>query len=115
MPFGEIIILDEHTHELIPYEGEVSKQDVDEYIAFWKPRNILFFKVLLYKLNSYSYSFLAQQRLQTIKVKPVIAILNATKASRVAFESMEVLTNDWVYSFFESRKEALAWLDSYNA
>ncbi len=113
MSFGQLIIFDEFTLELILSEGEVSKRHVGDYIAFWKPRKTVLFKVLLNQMNSFSYFFLAQQRLQSTKLKPVIAILNATKVSSLAFESMAALVNHWTYAVFESREVALAWLSSY--
>jgi len=115
LSIGQVIIFDDHIHELIPREGEIDKQDVDAYFAFLEANHKLPVKVILNRRNSYSYSFLAQQSLYNHLNNSFIAVVNASKTGRRSFEALAALAKNWTYAFFDSHESALAWLKEGDA
>ena len=112
---GRIIKLNDDTAEVIASEGvEIDIPMVDEYHD-WIDRNLpdkAF--MLINRVNSYSYTYDAEKVIGTQPKIRATAILVYSRVSEITAEYMTSFPRAiaWNARIFNSREEALGWIDS---
>lgn len=113
LSFGKIIPISDKIAEVIVDDGiEMDEAMIDEYhdcliSNFRSP-----FSVLINKINRYTYTFPAQQKLAAIEQMNAIAIVAYTPSTEHASEAVAIVPRsvEWKYRIFEDRESALQWL-----
>ncbi len=111
--FAKIIIHGESFAEVIVKEGvEFDEAMVDTYHAFLRTHLTAPFRLLINKVNSYSYSFKAQQTIGSIPEIDCMAILGYTPMTMFSIRALIQVPREhqWNVEVFTDRMEALAWL-----
>ncbi|MCH4551473.1 MULTISPECIES: hypothetical protein [Aestuariibaculum] len=115
LSFGEIIIHNNSLAEVIVDEGEIMCElKVDEYHDFLLSSLVAPFKLLINKINSYSYTFEAQKIVGNLKEIAAMAVVISSQAGLMSTETLMSVGNssDWNIKLFRGRDAALYWLES---
>lgn len=111
---GKIVCLADDIAEVIVSDGiEVSGEMVDETRQtlleyFDCPCN-----VLINRVNSYHYSFEAQQRMADLDCVDSVAVLSQSSADEITARIVRLFPGKgrWKVSFFADRNSAVEWLE----
>lgn len=114
LSFAQYNLLAPDLVEIIVDPGvTVIEAHIDEQRAFLQAHVARPARMLLNKINTFSWSLPAINRLTVIDGVQALAIVNYTIAGMMTAEMVESLVGhkiDWQISNFHSRREALAWL-----
>jgi hypothetical protein len=113
LSFGKIIPLSDKIAEVIVDDGiEMDEAMIDEYHDCLISNFQAPFSVLINKLNRYTYTFPAQQKLADIKQMNAIAVVAYTSSTRHASEAVAMVPREieWNHRVFDDRESALQWL-----
>lgn len=113
--FAKIKLLREDIAEVIINKGiEIDEAIVKEYHDFLIKHLRAPFSLLINKINPYSYTFVAQQKLGTIKEINAMAVVVYSHTSRFSTQSLASQTRSkkWDMRIFTEREIALEWLES---
>ena len=112
--FAKAIILNNRTAEVVIYEGvEVNSDMLDQLRLLWASYLDAPFSLLINKVNHYTYSFSAQEKLFDIEGLDAIAIVSYSRITKLTTES---LLKSFHHSdrrdikIFSDRNQALCWL-----
>ncbi|RCU50002.1 MULTISPECIES: hypothetical protein [Corallincola] len=100
--------------EVIVDDGvEMTLSDVQAYHDCLLANFSAPFRLLINKINQYTYTYEAQQGLADLPQIEAMAVLVYSKASMAAMRVLQQQQreNPWHAEVFTSRREALAWLD----
>ncbi|MCB4807781.1 hypothetical protein LG651_05920 [Tamlana sp. 62-3] len=113
LSFGTINVLEPNLAEVIVNEGIIFNEImVDEYHDFLltvlKPP----FSLLINKINSYSYTYGAQQIFCDLSEIHAIGVMVWSSASLLAIDTLKSINNHkgWNIKSFRDRDEAISWL-----
>ena len=115
LPFAKIILLREDIAEVLINNGvEMDVKMVDQYHDFLLSHLRTPFSLLINKVNSYTYDFMAQKKLATLKEINVMAVVAYNRVTKISTEVLVSVPRDveWNLKIFSNRDEALAWLVS---
>ena len=115
LPFAKIILLREDIAEVLINNGvEMDVKMVDQYHDFLLSHLRTPFSLLINKVNSYTYDFMAQKKLATLKEINVMAVVAYNRVTKISTEALVSVPRDveWNLKIFSNRDEALAWLVS---
>jgi hypothetical protein len=116
--FGKILKLNDNLAEVFIDEGvELTKEQINSYYDTIQQHLIPPYCVLLNQINSYTYSFEAQQELGKYEGLNAKAILSYTESSKKTMQLLkETQTNlaKLNMEIFSERSEALNWLKQNN-
>lgn len=114
--FATIELLDEETAELIVNDGiEMSARMVDTLHSWLLARTPESRKLLVNRINTYSYSSDARLKLTSFQRIAATAIVVPSASSRTAIASLKSIAPadlKRIVSTFDNREEALEWLKS---
>ena len=113
LDFGVINRLEKQIAEVIIEQGiEINDAMVDEYHRYLDKHYSGDFGLLVNKINQYTYSFTAQQRLATLPNIKAIAVVVYRRSTEIATEALLNIkrTHEWNLKTFYDRDEALSWL-----
>jgi len=113
LSFAKIIILRNDIAEVIVNdEVEMDLKMVDEYHNFLLSHLQPPFSLLINKLNSYSYSFDAQEKLANLNEINAMAVVVYKNITKESTEALVDLKTDgiWNLKIFPNRDDALNWL-----
>jgi hypothetical protein len=111
--FGKIIPLSDKIAEVIVDDGiEMDEAMTDEYHNCLIGNFQAPFSVLINKINRYTYTFPAQQKLAAIEQMNAIAIVAYTSSTEHASKAVALVPRaiEWKYRIFDDRESALQWL-----
>ena len=114
LSFCEITLLQDDIAEVITNEGvEINLEMVGEYHEFLLNHMKHPFSVLINRLNSYSYTFEAQQHIATLEQLNGIAVVSYRKATESTTKSLIAVNNgkSLGIKIFKDRHVALKWLE----
>lgn len=118
LSFAQMTIIQQDLAEIVVNEGvEMNVSMVREYAEFLKSNLVSPYFILVNRLNSYSYTFNAQQLLSEIEGTYSFAITSYNRPSTLTSELM-IANADNVQGnvkLFSDREAALAWLLSERA
>jgi hypothetical protein len=113
LTFGEIIVLQEDIAEVIINSGvEMDLRMVEEYhvalLSLMKEK----FSLLINKLNSYSYTFEAQQHIATLPGINAMAVVSYNMPAELATKALSSIPRgiSWKIKIFSEREGGLNWL-----
>lgn len=112
--FARIIVHDEHLAEVIINDGiEMDMDIVEAYHTFLQSHLKAPFSLLINKINSYSYSFEAQQNIVCIPEIDRMAVLVYRKSTLASTESLISMPRKqpWNIKVFANYEEAWSWLN----
>ena len=115
LPFANIILLREDIAKVLINNGvEMDVKMVDQYHDFFLSHLRAPFSLLINKVNSYTYDFMAQKKLATLKEINVMAVVAYNRVTKISTEALVSVPRDveWNLKIFSNRDEALAWLVS---
>lgn len=118
LDFARINILREDIAEVIINSGvELDEDMVDEYHEFLITHLRAPFSLLINKLNPYSYTFGAQQKLGIIEQINAMAAVVYNHTTKLSTNSLATQTRSkpWNFELFLDRDKALAWLEAQQA
>lgn len=118
LPFAKIIILRDDIAEVMINEGVIMDLAmVEQYHDFLLSHLRAPFSLLVNKVNAYSYDFVAQEKLATLKEINAMAVIAYNRITKIATENLASFPRDvkWNLRIFSDREEALAWLLSEQA
>ena len=113
LSFAKIIIHDKSLAEVIINDNvEMDKDMVDDYHAFLKSHLKAPFSLLINKLNRYSYTFEAQQKIATIPEIDRMAVVVYRQATRTSTDSLISIPRKqlWEVKVFSDYDDAMSWL-----
>lgn len=113
LPFAKIIILQDNIAEVIIDEGIVMDSHmVDEYHEFLLTHLDAPFSLLVNKVNSYTYDFLAQNKLANLEEIKLMAVVAYNRVTQITTEALASYPRrkQWNLKVFSNREEALEWL-----
>ena len=113
LPFAKIIILREDIAEVMI--DDCVKMDVrmvEQYHKFLLSHLHAPFSLLVNKINSYTYDFMAQEKIATLQEINAMAVVAYNRITRLATESLAQFPRDvkWNLQIFSNRDEAFEWL-----
>lgn len=115
LSFGKIILLRDDIAELQIDDGYVvTTTAVEQFHDFLRAHLRAPFSLLVNKINAYSYTYPAQQRVATLKELNATAVVVYTQAAKLSVETVAAYPReqDWNLKIFSDRNDALAWLVS---
>lgn len=115
LPFAKIFILREDIAEVIINDGvEMNLEMVEQYHDYLLLNLRAPFSLLINKINAYSYSHDAQQKLATLREINAMAVLayNRTTISTTKLLTTYPRDEKWNLKIFTDRDEAMGWLFS---
>ena len=118
LSFGKIIILQDDIAEVVVEEGvEFNLEMVAEYHEFLLTHMQYPFSLLINKMNTYSYTFEAQQHLAKLSQINAMAVVAYNKATITSTKSLIVFASNasWELKIFALRESALKWLEEKQA
>ena len=113
LPFAKIKILTDNIAEVVIDEGiEMDMVMVDYYHEFLLSHLHPPFSLLINNINSYSYNFKAQNKINTLKEINLIAVVAYDRITMITTELLATYPRPepWSLKIFSCRGEALAWL-----
>ncbi|WP_435627601.1 hypothetical protein [Candidatus Ferrigenium straubiae] len=113
--FGKIILLSSSIAEVIIDDGvEMDEAMVNEYHEFLIAHLQAPFNLLINKINSYSYDFVAQMNLATIGQIKAMAVVAYNRITERSTESLIATPRkaEWNIKIFSNREAAMQWLGS---
>lgn len=113
LSFAKIIILQDDIAEVIVHEDiEMDLKMVDEYHAFLLSHLRAPFSLLVNKINAYTYTFEAQQKLGALEEINKMAVVAYNHRTEVATEYLLTVQRDidWNMKIFSNRETAYNWL-----
>jgi len=113
LSFGEITLLQEDIAEVIVNDRvEFNLEMVAEYHEFLINKMKCPFSLLINKLNSYTYTFEAQQHLATLTDINAMAVVSYSNITELTTKSLIQVPReiDWKIKIFNEREVALQWL-----
>ncbi len=117
MGFGKILKLNDYFAEVFIDEGvELSKAQIETYHATLSQTLAPPFCLLINQINSYTYSFEAQQELgnyEGLKSKAVLSYTESSKKTMQLLKETQPRLAKLNMEIFSERSEALTWL-KYN-
>lgn len=112
--FGKAVIINDHIAEVLIKEGvEVDCDMLEDLRQLWRSRLCAPFFLLINKVNHYTYSFEAQEKLFDLDGLDAIAVVAYSRITRLTTESLlkSFQHNDnRKVKIFSSRDRALRWL-----
>jgi len=116
LSFAQITILRDDIAEVVVNEGiEMNIDMVNEYHTFLLKHLKAPFSLLINKIYSYSYDFLAQRNLAELKEIHSMAVVSYTstsKQSTLALADGIVRDIPWNLKIFHDKDSALHWIES---
>ncbi len=116
LSFGEITLLREDIAEVIVNDGiEMTLEMVDEYHEFLLSHLKTPFSLLINKIHSYSYEFLAQRKLAVLKEIHSMAVVSYSSSTKHATLALaDGINRDipWNLEIFNDKDSALHWIES---
>ena len=115
LSFAKIIILRDDIAEVMINDGiEMNPDMVDQYHDFLLSHLRSPFALLINKINAYTYSFEAQQKLGTLNEINAIAVVAYNRTTTITTENLASFPRDedWNISIFSDHDQALGWLIS---
>jgi len=116
LSFAQITILREDIAEVVVNEGvEMDMTMVNEYHTFLLGNLKAPFSLLINKIYSYSYTFLAQRNLaelEEIHSMAVVSYTSTSKQSTLALADGIVRDIPWNLQIFNDKDSALHWVES---
>jgi len=113
LSFGEITLLQEDIAEVIVNDRvEFNLEMVAEYHEFLINKMKCLFSLLINKLNSYTYTFEAQQHLATLTDINAMAVVSYSNITELTTKSLIQVPREinWKIKIFNERVVALQWL-----
>jgi len=113
LSFAKIILLRDDIAEVVVDQGvEINEAMVDAYHAFLLSHLRAPFSLLINKIHSYSYDFVAQQKLASLKQIKAMAYVVYNQAARSTTEYLAGMPRamKWNLKIFSAREPALNWL-----
>jgi len=113
LDFAKILLLREDIAEVIINSGvEMDEAMVDRYHEFLTSHLRAPFALLINKVNPYSYTFPAQQKLATIEQIQAMAVVVYNHTAKLSTESLanQARGKFWNLRIFDDRQQALDWL-----
>lgn len=113
LPFAKIILLREDIAEVLINDGvEMDVKRVDQYHDFLRSHLRCPFSLLVNNINSYSYSFLAQEKLAEMEEINATATVVYNRVAKLAAETLAMYprNHEWNLKIFSDRRDALEWL-----
>jgi hypothetical protein len=113
LSFGEITLLQENIAEVIVNDRvEFNLEMVAEYHEFLINKMKCLFSLLINKLNSYTYTFEAQQHLATLTDINAMAVVSYSNITELTTKSLIQVPREinWKIKIFNEREVALQWL-----
>ncbi|RMZ51422.1 hypothetical protein EB822_02805 [Flavobacteriaceae bacterium PRS1] len=113
LSFGEITLLQEDIAEVIVNDRvEFNLEMVAEYHEFLINKMKCLFSLLINKLNSYTYTFEAQQHLATLTDINAMAVVSYSNITELTTKSLIQVPREinWKIKIFNEREVALQWL-----
>lgn len=113
LSFGEITTLQDDIAEVIINDGvEIDLEMVEEYHELLLNKMKPPFSLLVNKVNSYTYTFEAQQQIATLTQINAMAIVAYNKMTETSTKNLASMPRDtpWKIKIFNERKIALSWL-----
>jgi len=113
LSFGEITILQEDIAEVIVNDRvEFDLEMLGEFHEFLLHKMKYPFSLLINKLNSYTYTFEAQQHLGTLPQINAMAVVAYSKITELTTKSLIKVPRKvlWKIKIFNDRQVALKWL-----
>jgi hypothetical protein len=113
LSFGEITLLQEDIAEVIVNDRvEFNLEMVAEYHEFLINKMKCLFSLLINKLNSYTYTFEAQQHLATLTDINAMAVVSYSNITELTTKSLIQVSREinWKIKIFNEREVALQWL-----
>ncbi len=114
LPYGKIIILQDDMAEIIINDGiEMDADMVVEYHDFLLEHLTAPFSLLINKINSYTYTWEAQQMLGMLDEIDAMAVVtyNIVSDNATRFLARIPRKKEWNMKIFDDRDRALAWLE----
>jgi predicted house-cleaning noncanonical NTP pyrophosphatase (MazG superfamily) len=114
-PFAKIIILRDDIAEVIINSGVIMDiAMVEQYHDFLLSHLRAPFSLLVNKVNAYTYDFVAQGKLATLKEINAMAVIAYNRVTEITTENLASFPRDveWNLRIFSNRDEAMAWLES---
>jgi len=115
LSFGSIEIIRNDIAEVVIDEGiEMNENMVEQYHSFLLLHLQAPFSLLINKINSYSYTFNAQVKLDTLVEINAIAVIAYSQGAMLTTELLASYPRDieWNMNVFSNRDRALTWLFS---
>ena len=116
LSFAQITILREDIAEVVVNEGvEMDMTMVNEYHTFLLNHLKAPFSLLINKIHSYSYEFLAQRKLAVLKEihsMAVVSYSSTTKHATLALADGIKRDIPWNIEIFNDKDTALHWIES---
>jgi hypothetical protein len=115
LPFAKIIILRDDIAEVIINSGVIMDiAMVEQYHDFLLSHLRAPFSLLVNKVNAYTYDFVAQGKLATLKEINAMAVIAYNRVTEITTENLASFPRDveWNLRIFSNRDEAMAWLES---
>ena len=113
LPFATIDIIRDDIAEVRINDGfEMDEKTVEQYHSFLLSHLHAPFSLLINKVNAYSYSFGAQEKLATIKEIRAMAVVTYSQGSKDTTELLASIprNTEWNLNMFSDRTKALNWL-----
>ena len=113
LPFAKIIILRDDIAEVMIDDGVIMDLAmVEQYHDFLLTHLRAPFSLLINKVNAYSYDFVAQEKLATLREINAMAVIAYNRVTKIATENLASFPRDvkWNLRIFSDREEALTWL-----
>lgn len=115
LSFGNIILLREDIAEVVINHGVVMDMKIiEQYHEFLLSNLKAPFSLLINKLNAYTYSPDAQEKLATLKEINVMAVVSYNQITQTTTEMLVSVPRqeDWNLKIFHNRSSALSWIES---
>ncbi|MCX7548216.1 STAS/SEC14 domain-containing protein [Xanthomarina sp. F1114] len=113
VPYGKIIVLQEQIAEVIINRGVVMDEEmIGHYHDLLRSKLKAPFYLIINKKNAYTYNFLAQRNLATIKEIAAMAVVAYNQTTSMATDMLDKLPRKeaWNLRIFSDREEALQWI-----
>ncbi|MBT8128968.1 MAG: hypothetical protein KJP10_03175 [Gammaproteobacteria bacterium] len=113
LSFAKIIILRDDIAEVMINDGvEMDAGMVEQYHDFLLTHLRAPFSLLINKVNSYTYTFKAQEKLATLKEINAMGVVAYNRVTRITTETLASFPRDvkWNLEIFSNRDDALSWL-----
>ena len=113
LSFAKIIVLRDDIAEVMIDDGvEMDIGMVKQYHDFLLTHLRAPFSLLVNKVNAYTYTFEAQEKLATLKEINAMAVVAYNRVTRITTETLASFPRDvqWNLEIFSNREDALSWL-----
>ncbi|MCX7551906.1 hypothetical protein [Xanthomarina sp. F2636L] len=113
LSYGKIIVLQDDIAEVIINQGVVMDEEmIDHYHNLLRSKLKAPFFLIINKKNAYTYNFLAQRNLATIKEIAAMAVIAYSQRTSMTTDMLDKLPRKetWNLRIFSDREEALKWI-----